>query len=438
MRSAASCPTPSRIPARRQALSVHPRPWIESDPGSRQRVAQRLGFPLRDGRIDLEGHRARLRQRKKPRAGCLERGDHDLSLGKREPPCRRVRDLRGDRSDAYAHAVPERDDGRDGRLDVIDRRVVGVSRETETSHGYTATATRPEPRSLVQTVPPASNVTSVNPSRPGLATPGSRLAPVKLATNGSLGAATSSCAVPSWRIRPSTSTPTRSASVAASSKSWVTSSVGMPRPASSSWSSARTARLRMRVQRGEGLVEKKDVRCSCQRARERDALPLATRRGPRRMPSPDRRFGDARATRGRRRGPGLRIRRCRARRGAGRGRTPGRPGRPGGAPAAARVRAHGRATMSPPKLTCPAVRSQQPCDGAQHAGLARAGRADERDRLRPDLERQLETEGTETVVEVETERRHVGTSFATRRTRALRRTSSAPIARAFSTRTSNS
>src|SRR5919106_4130775 len=117
----------------------------------------------------------------------------------------------------------------------------GVPRESDTSHGYTATATRPEPGSLVQTVPPASSATSVKPSRPGRATPCNRLAPVKLATKGSLGEATSSCGSPSCRMWPSTRTPTRSASVAASSKSWVTSSVGMASWRRSSCSSARTA-----------------------------------------------------------------------------------------------------------------------------------------------------------------------------------------------------
>ena len=56
---------------------------------------------------------------------------------------------------------------------------------------------------------------------------------VKLATNASEGCSTSSEVVPSWRSRPSTITPMRSASAAASWKSWVTSSAG-------SASSART------------------------------------------------------------------------------------------------------------------------------------------------------------------------------------------------------
>ena len=60
------------------------------------------------------------------------------------------------------------------------------------------------------------------------------------ATNASAGCATSCAAVPSWRRRPSTMTPMRSASAAASRKSWVTSSVGSARAARTSCSSLRT------------------------------------------------------------------------------------------------------------------------------------------------------------------------------------------------------
>ena len=63
---------------------------------------------------------------------------------------------------------------------------------------------------------------------------------MKLATNASAGAASSSAAAPSCRICPATITPTRSASAAASSKSCVTSSVGSRSSPSSSASSPRT------------------------------------------------------------------------------------------------------------------------------------------------------------------------------------------------------
>ena len=61
------------------------------------------------------------------------------------------------------------------------------------------------------------------------------------ATNGSAGCATRSAGLPVCRSVPSTITPTRPASAAASSKSWVTSSVGISSPASSCCSSVRTS-----------------------------------------------------------------------------------------------------------------------------------------------------------------------------------------------------
>ena len=44
----------------------------------------------------------------------------------------------------------------------------GVARETATSHGCTATATRPTPASVVHATPPTSSTTRVSPSRAGL------------------------------------------------------------------------------------------------------------------------------------------------------------------------------------------------------------------------------------------------------------------------------
>ena len=66
------------------------------------------------------------------------------------------------------------------------------------------------------------------------------LAPANSATYGSAGEPSSSAGAPSWRRRPSTSTPTRSASAAASSKSCVTSSAGSASSRKRSCSSART------------------------------------------------------------------------------------------------------------------------------------------------------------------------------------------------------
>ena len=98
---------------------------------------------------------------------------------------------------------------------------------------------------------------------------------MKLATNASAGAASSSAAAPSWRIRPSTITPTRSASAAASSKSCVTSSVGSRSSASSSASSPRTTPARVGVERRERLVEQQHRRVARERPGQRDPLALA-------------------------------------------------------------------------------------------------------------------------------------------------------------------
>ena len=85
----------------------------------------------------------------------------------------------------------------------------------------------------------------------------------------------------------------------------------------------------------------------------------------------------------------------------------------------------------------PPLGPEQPGDRPENARLARAGRAHEGDRLRPDLERQLETDVAETVGKSDVERRHEGTSLTARRTAALMTTSSAPIARAVSNLMSN-
>ena len=112
---------------------------------------------------------------------------------------------------------------------------------------------------------------------PGRALPGSRFAPVKLATNASAGAASSSAAGPSWRIRPSTITPTRSASAAASSKSCVTSSVGSRSSAEQLGQLGADDVARVRVERGERLVEQEHGRVAGECPRKRDPLPLTPR-----------------------------------------------------------------------------------------------------------------------------------------------------------------
>ena len=126
-------------------------------------------------------------------------------------------------------------------------------------------------------MPPCSRVTSDSPSPTGRAIPTRRLLPTKLATKASEGAATRSCGVPSWWILPSTITPTRSASAAASSKSWVTSSAGSPSSARIPWSSARTPSAGVGVEGRQRLVEQQDRGIGGQGAGEPDPLALAAR-----------------------------------------------------------------------------------------------------------------------------------------------------------------
>jgi hypothetical protein len=85
-----------------------------------------------------------------------------------------------------------------------------------------------------------------------------------------------------------------------------------------------------------------------------------------------------------------------------------------------------------------ALGPEEPSDCAKDARLTGSGGADERHGLCAYRERQLETEGAETVIDVELERLHASTTFAARRTSALATTRRAPIARAVSNATSNS
>ena len=75
-------------------------------------------------------------------------------------------------------------------------------------------------------------------------------------------------------------TPTRCASVEASSKSWVTSTVGSPSVLEQLAQFGADARPRVRVERGERLVQQEDLRIACERSRERDALALSARELP--------------------------------------------------------------------------------------------------------------------------------------------------------------
>ena len=80
---------------------------------------------------------------------------------------------------------------------------------------------------------------------------------------------------------------------------------------------------------------------------------------------------------------------------------------------------------------------QEPGDHAQDARLPGPRRADQGERLRSDLEPQLEIERAEGVGKICVEDRHDGTSLTARSRTALAATSSAPIASAVSKSTSN-
>ncbi len=87
--------------------------------------------------------------------------------------------------------------------------------------------------------------------------------------------ATRSVGDPTWSNLPSAITPTRSASVAASSKSWVTRSVGSSSARRSSRSSARTASRVCASSAESGSSRRRTAGISRERARERHSLPLA-------------------------------------------------------------------------------------------------------------------------------------------------------------------
>ena len=101
------------------------------------------------------------------------------------------------------------------------------------------------------------------------------------ATNGSAGWATRSAGVPVWRSLPSTMTPTWSARAAASSKSWVTSSVGIFEPGQKLLQLGSHVGLRMGVECRQRLVEQQDLGVACECPGEGDSLTLAAREAAR-------------------------------------------------------------------------------------------------------------------------------------------------------------
>ena len=206
---------------------------------------------------------------------------------------------------------------------------------------------------------------------------------MKLATNASAGAASSSAALPSWRIRPSTITPTRSASAAASSKSCVTSSVGSRSSASSSASSLRTTPRvwASSAESGSSSRSTAGSRASARASATRWRSP--PERSPGRAPArcEIRKRSSSSSTRSR--PPKATLRRTsRCGKSAYSWKTSPTDRRSGGRSIPAAVSS--QACCS--ERDSPALRPKQPGDRAQHARLPRSRRSDERERLPPELE----------------------------------------------------
>ncbi len=259
--------------------------------------------------------------------------------------------------------------------------------------------------------------------------------PKMRATNSSAGAAASSAGVPSWTMRPSRITPTRSASATASATSCVTSSVGSPNAARCPCSSCRTTIARVRIERRERLVEQQDLRVACERSRERDALALAARELSRA------RAGEVGDPEPLHQGGGLllapeldvlRDREVREQRVV----LEDHADRPilGGEIDAAWT---SRTRRRRPSATRPRPRSEQARDRAQHGALARSRGAHERDRLGRDGEAQLEAEAAEGNGEFDREDAHATRSLTPRRIVPLNTTSSALMARVTGRSVSN-
>ena len=201
-------------------------------------------------------------------------------------------------------------------------------------------------------------------------------------TNASAGAASSSAGVPTWRMRPSTITPTRSASAAASAKSWVTSSVGSASPPRTS--AARRARAAACARRAPPAARR--AAAPAGRAPARAPARRAGARRPRACPGrSSARWRDPQALEqlvaSARAPPAerdvLRDRHVREQRVVLEDEADASAARAAGRRRAARV--DPRATS--PSAMRPLSGRRSPATAAQHRRLARARRPDERDRL---------------------------------------------------------
>ena len=278
-------------------------------------------------------------------------------------------------------------------------------------------------------VAPSSSRIDAPPPASGVAVPVSRLLPVRLATNWSAGRASSSAGIPSWRRRPSRMTPTRSASAAASVKSWVTSSVGIASSASSSASCSRTlsrvwassAESGSSSSRTEG--SRASARATATRWRSPPDEPSGLLAGEVRdaealeqvLDPPASAEADVRGDRH------VREQRVVLEHEAD------RP--PVGRPVDTALGVEPRLLTERDAAARGLV---QAGDAAQHRRLARSGRSDERERLGADGQVDVDAEGAKRGVDVELELRQCERSLYDNRTAPLRTTSRMPIAIATS------
>ena len=243
---------------------------------------------------------------------------------------------------------------------------------------------------------------------------------------------------PPARSVPSTITPIRSASAAASSKSCVTRIVGSASSRSSSCELGPDRRLRVGVERRERLVEQQHLRVAARaRARARPAgarRPRARGRGRARDP----RSGTARAAPAPTFRAARRSGRSRRRRGAGRARTPGTGSRPaarsgGTVDARRRVEPGRRRRPRRPAAGAGAGRRRRAAPSSCPPPTARRARA-----VSPSRDGQLDgrVEAAKGMGEVEPERHRVR-SLTESRTPPLISTSTALIASATSKSRSN-
>ena len=341
---------------------------------------------------------------------------------------RRGRDLGGQRADADAHAVADRDDARDPAAQVVQRRVgrrLAGERDVpgldDDADRAACRVARADARSVLE------DDLREAVAAPARAMPRRRFPPASSATKAFAGARSAPPRVPVWTIRPSTRTPMRSASAAASAKSCVTRSVGRPSSRRSRLELAADLPARVRVEGRHRLVEQQHLEALRASARAR-----ATRWRSPPESSPGLRLGELRdpeALQEIRPRVARRRRRCARRTGAGRARTPGTRSRPSARSGGGRRAPSSQ--VSPSDLDRAASGPAQPGDGPRERSSCPRPRARPARPSPPDLERYFDVEGANRAVRSS---RSVSMCKTLRATRiaAPTRTNSALIASATS------